>query len=564
MTRRIRLMLRLMRIHFVFIRHGLDEIVLSLHLFRFLRFLGYFNPWNWFRHPEQTRGERIRRSLEDLGPIFVKFGQMISTRRDILPADIANELKLLQDKVPPFKGARKIIEARFQQPLATLFAEFDDTPLASASIAQVHAATLLTGEKVVVKVLRPGVKKMIRQDIELMYVLAELTRRYVPDAKRFKPVEVVAEFERTLELELDLIYEAANASQLRRNFANTNELAVPKVYWDYAKTDVLVFERIYGIPISNIAALKAANVNLPKLAELGVHIFFTQVFRDCFFHADMHPGNLFVDAKDPNNPTLIAVDFGIMGTLTPTDQRYLAENMLAFFNRDYRRVAELHVESNWIPRQTPVNEFEAAIRTVCEPIFERPLKDISVAKLLMRLFQTARQFQMEIQPQLMLLQKTLINVEGLGRELYADLNLWQNGKPFLEKWLRSQMGLRAALRKTRAYLPYWLEKLPEMPEMIYQTLHTIREQQATQQATQQAVQIRAVAELRSPAPERTLLSGILIGAVAVLALVYYPTWWEWLQTSAQRTPQSFWLGSLTGAVIVSLLGMFGRLLRKPR
>lgn len=547
--RRLRLLLRLMHIHFVFMRHGLDEIVLSIHLFRPLRFISYFNPWNWFRHPEQTRGERIRRSLEELGPIFVKFGQMISTRRDILPTDIANELAKLQDKVPPFHDARKVIEKAYRCSIEENFAEFDEHAMASASIAQVHAAKLLDGSDVVLKVLRPGVEKIIRRDVELMYAIAKLVRRYVGDAKRFKPVEVVAEFERNLEKECDLLYEAANASQLRRHFLNSSELYIPKVYWDFAKKNVLVFERIYGIPIQKVDKLRAAGVDLKMLAEMGVRIFFTQVFRDCFFHADMHPGNLFVDATDPNKPRLIAVDFGIVGTLTPSDQRYLAENMLAFFNRDYRKVAQLHVESNWVPRGTPVNEFESAIRTVCEPIFERPLKDISIARLLMRLFQTAREFKMEIQPQLMLLQKTLINVEGLGRELYAELDLWQTGKPFLEKWLKSQMGVRAALRKSREYLPYWLEKLPDMPEVIYQTLQTVREQQlAPAASTNNSVVVKRQHAAHSSSCLKFSV-GVSVGVAVTLAVVYYPE----LQLQLRTLSKEFWLGGASGVALAMLL-----------
>jgi ubiquinone biosynthesis protein len=423
------------------------------------------------------RGVRLRLALEVLGPIFVKFGQALSTRPDLLPEDIALELARLQDRVPPFPTeiAQQMLEEIYQQPLLNVFAEFDLVPLASASIAQVYAARLKDGKAAIVKILRPHVKKRIQRDVALLYLLASLAERLVSDAKRLRPREVVAEFERSLIDELDLLREAASASQLRRNFLNSYLLYIPEVYWAYTHQNVLVMERINGIPVSDIATLKQVGVDLKLLAERGVEIFFTQVFRDCFFHADMHPGNIFVSRINPQNPQYLGVDFGIMGTLSPTDQRYLAENLLAFFNRDYKRVAELHVESGWVPSATRVDEFEAAIRTVCEPIFERPLKDISFGQLLLRLFQTARRFNMEVQPQLVLLQKTLFNVEGLGRQLYPDLDLWNTAKPFLERWVKQQVGPRAMLRKLRERLPYWIEKFPDLPELFYQTLIEIRD-----------------------------------------------------------------------------------------
>lgn len=469
-------LVRLMQISFILFRYNLDELMYSLDLFRPLRFFGYLNPYRRL-NKKMSRGERIRLALEDLGPIFVKFGQTLSTRRDFIPIDIADELAKLQDRVPPFPGeeAKSIIETCIRKSISEAFSQFDINPLASASIAQVHTAKLLTtGQEVVVKVLRPGIYKKINRDIDLLYALADFALRYWRSAKQLRPREIVAEFEACLKDELDLLREGANASQLRRNFSESDLLYIPEVFWPYTSHKVLVMERIYGISISDISTLKKQGINLKKLAERGVEIFFIQVFRDCFFHADMHPGNIFVSPKNKENPQYLGVDFGIMGSLSPDDQRYLAENLLAFFNRDYRRVAQLHVESGWVAENTRINEFEAAIRTVCEPIFERPLKEISFGQLLLRLFQTARRFNMEVQPQLVLLQKTLFNVEGLGRQLYPDLDLWNTAKPFLEHWLRKQVGPRAFIRKIREYAPYWAEKVPEIPDLIYQVMLELR------------------------------------------------------------------------------------------
>ncbi len=460
--------LRLIYINFVLVRHGLDEVIFAIHLFRPIRFVYYLLPWNWFRRKRAPLGERIRRALEDLGPVFVKFGQMLSTRRDLLPDDIAIELTRLQDAVPPFSAEQALarIEQAYGRPANEVFAHFDTTPIASASIAQVHAATLKDGTDVVVKIVRPRIKRVIRRDVDLLYIVAELAERYWPEGRRLRPVEVVAEYEKTIFDELDLVREAANASQLRRNFEGSPLLYIPDVYWEYSTPRVMVMERIHGTPISDIDALVARGVNLKNLAERGVEIFFTQVFRHNFFHADMHPGNIFVSLDDSENPRYLAVDFGIVGTLAPADQRYLAENFHAFFNRDYRRVAELHVESGWVPADTRVDEFESAIRTVCEPIFQRPLKDISFGQLLLRLFQTARRFHMEVQPQLVLLQKTLLNIEGLGRQLYPDLDLWKTAKPFLERWMDEQVGVRALFKGAKKHLPKILEQLPSMPDQI--------------------------------------------------------------------------------------------------
>ncbi|HQU14540.1 MAG: ubiquinone biosynthesis regulatory protein kinase UbiB [Chromatiales bacterium 21-64-14] len=463
------LALRVLHINLVLLRHGLEEIVLATHLFRPVRFLMYLSPGYWLRDRRTPRGARIRRALEDLGPIFVKFGQGLSTRRDLLPADIAEELAKLQDRVPPFPGsqARILIERAYGRAPEQVFREFDAVPLASASIAQVHAARLEDGREVVIKVVRPGIEGKIRRDVALLYYVAGLAERYWREGRRLHVRDVVAEFEKTLYDELDLLREAANASQLRRNFLGSELLYVPEIHWPLSRRAVMVMERIYGMPVSDVAALRAAGVDLKLLSERGVEIFFTQVFRNNFFHADMHPGNIFVSPEG----RYMAVDFGIMGTLNPVDQRYLAENFLAFFRRDYRRVAELHVESGWVPADTRVDEFESAIRTVCEPIFERPLKEISFGYLLVRLFQTARRFNMEVQPQLVLLQKTFLNIEGLGRQLYPDLDLWQTAKPFLERWMSEQVGFRSFLHTIRTNLPAWGEKLPQFPELVYDVLH---------------------------------------------------------------------------------------------
>ncbi|SIT69278.1 2-octaprenylphenol hydroxylase [Ectothiorhodosinus mongolicus] len=509
--------LRLVTINRVLIRHGLDDVVLAIRLLRPVRWVRYLAPWNWFRHIDYGHGERIRRALEDLGPIFIKFGQMISTRRDLLPDDIAEEMAKLQDRVPPFPNeqARAIIEKSLGHPVGELFAHFEESPMASASIAQVHAARMHDGREVVVKVLRPGIEKAIRRDVELMYVIAELAERYWPEGRRLRPIEVVAEYEQTILDELDLMREAANASQIRRNFENSPLLYLPEVYWDFCRRDVMVMERVYGVPVSDIKTLRSLGVDLKLLAERGVETFFTQVFRHNFFHADMHPGNVFINASNPADPSYIAVDFGIVGTLSPADQRYLAENFYAFFNRDYARVAELHVQSGWVPPTVRVAELEGAIRTVCEPIFEKPLKDISFGHVLVRLFQTARRFDMQVQPQLVLLEKTLLNIEGMGRDLYPELDLWQTARPFIQRWMDEQVGARAFIKGLQRNLPFILEKTPDLPELIYEALR----HQAQRPSETQLYAVQAATESQQETQGRQSQVLAIAGGSALLAAV---------------------------------------------
>jgi ubiquinone biosynthesis protein len=458
----------------VVLRYGLDELVLSSFQRPALRLLTRIVSLG--RNLDAPRGERLREALERLGPIFVKFGQVLSTRRDLLPPDIADELARLQDRVPPFPSAVAVatIERAFGKPLDAVFSHFEQVPVASASIAQVHFATLLDGRhggrEVAVKVLRPGMLGVIEKDLSLMRLMAGWVERLSADGKRLKPREVVAEFDKYLHDELDLLREASNAAQLRRNMAGLDLVLIPEMLWDYCHTEVMVMERMHGLPINKVEALRRQGVDIPKLARDGVTIFFTQVFRDGFFHADMHPGNIQVSVDPATFGRYISLDFGIVGTLTEFDKEYLAQNFTAFFRRDYKRVAELHIESGWVPANTRVDELESAIRAVCEPYFDRPLKEISLGMVLMRLFQTSRRFHVEIQPQLVLLQKTLLNIEGLGRDLDPELDLWNTAKPFLEKWMVEQIGPQKLLQQLRAEAPQYAKLLPALPRLMHDYL----------------------------------------------------------------------------------------------
>jgi ubiquinone biosynthesis protein len=538
---RPRVLARLLQIQRALVRHGLDDFVRATHLYRPFRFLVYLSPWTWFQRSRGiTRGERLRLALEELGPIFVKFGQALSTRRDLLPADIADELAKLQDRVPPFDGAIAVasIEKAFALPLADIFGSFEPAPLAAASIAQVHVATLKSGREVIVKILRPGMREIIDLDLEVLQYLAELADQYWVQARRLRPVDLVHEYRKTILDELDLLREAGNASQLKRNFAGSPLLYVPEVFWDYCRVNVMVMERIHGVIVNDLAELRARGTNIRKLAENGVEIFFTQVFRDNFFHADMHPGNIFVQTDDPQNPRYAAVDFGIVGTLQARDQHYLAENFMAFFDRDYARVAALHVESGWVPRGTRVDELETAVRTVCEPIFNKPLKDISFAQVLLRLFETARRFDMQVQPQLILLQKTLFNIEGLGRQLYPELDLWQTAQPYLRKWMRARTGPRAVLRRIRARWPDTMLALQQMPQLF---------RDAVRDAAQGDIRLQAQDRVAAQLRDDLRRSGSRRDA-AIAATVLWLSGLVWLAFST-RIP---WLGWSQMAAAIAL------------
>ena len=527
---------RLVGIQRVLVRHGLDDYVRATHLYRPLRFLFYLSPWTWFaRSQGTTRAEKLRLALEELGPIFIKFGQALSTRRDLLPRDIADELAKLQDRVPPFSGAaaRAQVERALGQPTGELFGSFDESPLAAASIAQVHAATLKDGREVVVKVLRPGMRQLIERDLEVLYALAGLAERYWPESKRLRPREVVEEYEKTILDELDLMREAANASQLKRNFGSSPLLHVPEVHWELCRRGVMVMERIRGIPISDIDRLREAGTDIQKLAENGVTLFFTQVFRHNFFHADMHPGNIFVDVADPANPRYMAVDFGIVSALEPRDQYYLAANFLAFFDRDWRRIAELHLESGWIPPNARLSELTGAVRTVCEPIFNKPLGEISFGIVLLRLFELARRFGMRVQPQLILLQKTLLNVEGLGRDLYPELDLFKTARPILRQWMNERVGPEAFAQGLKDHWPDLAESLKMLPVVLQRSVRRAYEDDFSLRTESSSVDLLR-AQLRAGERRRNaLLAGaaFFLGGVVWLALATQPDWLGWLMAA---------------------------------
>ncbi len=463
---------RALKISAILVRYRLDEFLQEAHLFRPMQAVRLFTVLPRRRVAELPRGERLRLALQEMGPVYVKFGQIISTRRDLLPPDIADELAVLQDRVPPFPGeeARRIVEDALGGSVDDLFAEFALDPLASASIAQVHAAKLPDGRDVVVKVVRPDIETRLRRDIDLLLYLSGMVERYWDGSRRVRPREIVEEFQNVVFDELDMQREASNASMLRRNFEGSEELYIPEVYWPYCRERVLVMERVSGIPVNDVTALRAAGVDLPKLARRGIKVFYTQVFRDNLFHADMHPGNIFVDVSDPANASFIAMDFGIVASLTPKDLHYIAENFIALFNRDYFRVAKLHVEAGWVPPETRIDELEAAVRAVGEPNFTRPLNEISFGKLLMKLFQVARRFDLQIQPQLIMLQKTLLNIEGLGRQLHPDLDIWAVAKPELESIMREKHGVDQTARRLAERMPGWIGKAPEMPGLVHEFL----------------------------------------------------------------------------------------------
>jgi len=508
---------RLLFIVFTVYRFGLDELALSNFRQRWVK--AVVRVITAGRRLDAPRGQRLRQALERLGPIFVKFGQVLSTRRDLIPADIADELAQLQDNVPPFPAAqaRELIEKAFGQTIEAMFASFEAEPVASASIAQVHFATLQDGREVAVKVLRPNMLSVIDDDLSLMRTLARWIERLSADGKRLKPREVVAEFDNYLHDELDLVREAANAAQLRRNIQGLNLIMVPEMHWDLCTQTVIVMERMNGVPISQTQRLRDAGVDIPKLARDGVTIFFTQVFRDGFFHADMHPGNIQVSIAPATFGRYIALDFGIVGTLTEFDKEYLAQNFIAFFRRDYKRVAELHIESGWVPAGTRVDELEGAIRAVCEPHFDRPLKDISLGQVLLRLFQTSRRFNVEIQPQLVLLQKTLLNVEGLGRQLDPELDLWATAKPFLERWMNDQVGWRGLVARLKNEAPRYVQLLPELPRLLHQAL------QPRSDVDQKAISALLFEQQRTNRLLQAIVCvafGFLFGVVVMQALGY--------------------------------------------
>ena len=519
---------RLIAIQRVLVKYELDEIIKKTHFLRPLRYIFYIFPKKNIK--TDSLGRRLRLAFEELGPIFVKFGQLISTRRDLISPDIADELSKLQDQVKPIPSEKIIDQLTkiYGLPLKKVFLKFDSNPLAAASVAQVHGAVLKDGTEVIVKILRPDIQKFIKQDIEMLYFLANLANKYWPRSKNLKPLEIITEYEKTVMNELNLMREGANTAQLKRNFEGSNLLYVPNIFWDYCRKEVLVQERIYGIPIRDMKALKSAKTNIKVLAENGVEIFFTQVFRHNFFHADMHPGNIFVQVEDPKNPKYAAVDFGIMGTLSASDQYYLAENFLAFFDRDYYKIAKLHIDSGWVPPDTRIDELETAVRTVCDPIFNKPLSEISFAQVLLGLFETAQQFDMEIQPQLILLQKTLFNIEGLGRELYPELDLWKTAQPILRSWMDEQVGVNAIVKNIRDNLPQLRETLREMPNILKKLTARVNDNDFH---TRQSLEIQNLKhQLYKQQKQRFFIS---IGSTAIISatlilLFSNITWLGWL------------------------------------
>jgi ubiquinone biosynthesis protein len=515
--------LRILAIQKVLIKYGLDEIIFATHLFRPFRFIFYILPWNWFGRTKGPRAQRMRLMLEELGPIYVKLGQILSTRRDLVPEDLVNEFAKLQDDVAPFPGkiARKIIEDAYECDLDDVFLDFDETPLASASVAQVHRATLKDGRDFIIKVIRPGIETLIRKDLSLLQMLAEKAEKYYPKGKALRFTGVVEEFEKTLINELDLQREAANASQLRRNFIKEEAYYVPEINWKLTRRNVLAMERVSGISVRNVDALNEAGIDLKWLAEYGVEVFFTQVFRDNFFHADMHPGNIFVVPAEGEKPaTVKVIDFGIMCSLTEFDQHYLADNFIAFLNRDYHRVAALHIESGWVPKGTRMDELESAIRTVCEPLLDRPMREISFGELLQRLFQIARSFNVEIMPQLIMLQKTIINIEGIGRQLYPELDLWKTARPQLERWMDERIGVRGLLKGAKINIPKLIDRLPDLPNKALDVLEQLHEGKI--ELENKSEEIHHLREEMKAYNRRTVLavvgSGFLLSSSIIYAL----------------------------------------------
>lgn len=539
----------------VVIRYRLHTLIPSQHQPLWLTLLLaplYLLPASlWGRSAKLNRGERLRKACEDLGPIFIKFGQLLSTRPDVVPDDMVAELDRLQDKVPPFAGDQftAMVEASLGAPVDEVFAEFDRNPLASASVAQVHAATLHSGREVVVKIIRPGIEKTIARDVDLLFTLARLIEKVSADGRRLRPVEVVEDYKHTIFDELDLQREAANASQLRRNFSTGDKaglLYVPEVFWDYCRPNVMTMERIYGIPVANISELEAQDTNMKLLAERGVEIFFTQVFEHNFFHADMHPGNIFVSRQHPQRPQYIAIDTAIVGSLTSEDQFYLARNLLAMFRRDYRQVAELHVMSGWVPKDTRINDFEAAIRSVCEPIFEKPLGEISFAQVLMNLFRTARRFNMEVQPQLVLLQKTLLNIEGLGRQLYPELDLWSTAHPYLERWIKNRFHPKTLLRQFKRHAPEWMEQVPQIPQLVNDALQQAKSLGDIAPELHQAA--RGFAQRKQAVARYKRFT--VVGLAAFIGAAYYAS--PQLATQLQSLPSITWALAAVGVTALLL------------